>query len=88
LFALSFVIPLFAHLFVIRRCLVSHSFALLFVIPQRSGGICFHHFGEAARAVSGRRSEAGFFCVFRPEIACQALKPLNSLKQKEIELAG
>jgi hypothetical protein len=30
---------------------------------------------------------AFFFGVFSPEIACQAPKPPNSLKQKKIELA-
>jgi hypothetical protein len=61
------------HLF-----LLSHLplvFLLLPVILPRGGRTCF-------------ASPLFFFFKNSPKIACQAPKPSNSLKQKEIELAG
>src|SRR5215469_219675 len=42
----------------------------------------------ARRYPTRNQQLAKFFCRFGPEIACQAPKPLNSLKTARIEFAG
>jgi hypothetical protein len=71
-----FLLPLATLLFVIRVVVPS-----LFVIPQRSGGICClpyrHHF-QAVTDISPNNPS---------KITCQAPKPPNSLSANDMRLA-
>jgi hypothetical protein len=70
-----------------QRTVISTETAHAFC-EQRSGEIRFSIGAPPNQLIPfGLRSPQFIFRVFRPKIACQALKHPNSIKQKEIELA-